>query len=260
MSGGLADRIVGAESGGNATAKNPRSSATGAGQFIEGTWLDMIGRYRPDLAGLGREQVLGLRNDPSLSRQMTQAYADENGQKLQAAGVPVNDGSKYLAHFAGPQGAINTLSADPSTPVSQILDAKQVAANPFVRPMTAGQLVDWASRKVGGSAPTMTMPAEGGPAASGKLGLSGVEAVPYGYSLAAPAAKPTSDGAKDDGPDVASILKLMAGDNGLAALAQQTGSAPAAVPSAPPMVPLQRRAVPFDRDAFLALLTRPPAR
>ena len=256
MSGGLADRIVGAESGGNATAKNPRSSASGAGQFIEGTWLDMIGRYRPDLAGLGREQVLGLRNDPSLSRQMTQAYADENGQKLQAAGLPVNDGSKYLAHFAGPRGAINTLSADPSTPVPQVLDARQVAANPFVRSMTAGQLVDWAARKVGGSAPTMTMPAEGAPAASGKLGLSGVESVPYGYSLPPSAARPTPDAKKDDGLDVASILKLVSGDGGLASLAQPSAAAPSPAPIAPPMVPPQRRAVPFDRDAFLALLRR----
>lgn len=33
----LEDQIIGAESGGNPTAKNPRSSATGAGQFIDST-------------------------------------------------------------------------------------------------------------------------------------------------------------------------------------------------------------------------------
>lgn len=251
MSGGLADRIVGAESGGNATAKNPRSSATGAGQFIEGTWLDMIGRYRPDLAGLPRDQVLGLRNDPALSRAMTQAYADENGQKLQAAGVPVNDGSKYLAHFAGPQGAINTLSADPSTPVSRVLDAKQIAANPFVQSMTAGQLADWAARKVGGSAPTMTMPVEGAPAASGRFGFSGIEP-----SATSAPTMTTPEAKKDEGLDVASILKLVAGEKGLASLAAPAGGGATAAPAPPPMVPPQRRAIPFDRDAYLALLTR----
>ncbi|MEN3238950.1 hypothetical protein PUR29_36555, partial [Methylobacterium ajmalii] len=113
-SGNLSDRIVGAESGGNATAKNPRSSATGAGQFIDGTWLDMVRRYRPDLAGLPRDQVLALRNDAGLSREMVGHYADENGAKLRAAGLPDTDGSRYLAHFAGPAGARAVLSADPS--------------------------------------------------------------------------------------------------------------------------------------------------
>ena len=35
----LTDKIVHVESGGSATAKNPLSSATGAGQFIKSTWL-----------------------------------------------------------------------------------------------------------------------------------------------------------------------------------------------------------------------------
>ncbi|MCG5245306.1 hypothetical protein [Methylorubrum extorquens] len=46
----------------------------------------------------------------------------------------------------------------------------------------------------------------------------------------------------------------MAGDGGLASMAQPVGATPAAAPSAPPMVPPQRRAVPFDRDAYLAQL------
>lgn len=158
MAGLLKDRIIGAESGGNATAKNPRSSATGAGQFIEGTWLDMIGKHRPDLAGLPRDQVLALRNDPALSRQMTQAYADENAAGLRAAGLPVNDGTQYLAHFAGLGGARSALSSDPSTPIANVLPADSIQANPFLQGWTAGQLVDWSARKVGSAAPAMTMP------------------------------------------------------------------------------------------------------
>ena len=76
----LVDRIVGAESGGNPAARNPRSSAMGAGQFISSTWLDMIRRHRPDLAAsLSRDEQLALRADPTLSRTLTQAYADEKG-------------------------------------------------------------------------------------------------------------------------------------------------------------------------------------
>jgi len=47
---GLIDSIIGAESGGDPNAKNPNSSATGAGQFISSTWLDTIKAARPDLA------------------------------------------------------------------------------------------------------------------------------------------------------------------------------------------------------------------
>lgn len=66
------DRIIGVESGGRADAKNPKSSATGAGQFISSTWLGMMKKYRPDLmAGKSNEEVLALRNDPVLSREMT---------------------------------------------------------------------------------------------------------------------------------------------------------------------------------------------
>ena len=38
----VASRIVFAESSGDPLAKNERSSATGAGQFLEATWLDLI--------------------------------------------------------------------------------------------------------------------------------------------------------------------------------------------------------------------------
>ncbi len=106
---------------------------------------------------------------------------------------------------------------------------------------------------LGGDA-AMTMPAEASatPAASGRFGFSGIEpSASSSPTMATPAAEK-----KDDGPDVASILKLMAGDGGLGAMAQPVAAQAPAVPSAPPMVPLQRRAVPFDRDAYLAQLRR----
>ena len=45
----VVERIIGVESTGNRNAKNSRSSATGLGQFLDETWLDLIRRYRPDL-------------------------------------------------------------------------------------------------------------------------------------------------------------------------------------------------------------------
>ncbi len=54
----LTDRIIHVESGGSATAKNPLSTATGLGQFIESTWVRMMNTYRQ--AGVARVYWLNL--------------------------------------------------------------------------------------------------------------------------------------------------------------------------------------------------------
>lgn len=154
---GLVDSIIGAESGGDPNAKNPTSSASGLGQFIDSTWLSTIKQHRPDLAqGQSDSDLLALKSDPQLSREMTAAYAADNGAILSKAGLPVTPGTTYLAHFAGPQGAVKVLSADPNASVGDILGPAAVNANPFLRGMTAGDLQAWADRKMGGSSPVRT--------------------------------------------------------------------------------------------------------
>jgi hypothetical protein len=151
---GLVDNIIGVESGGNPNATNPNSSASGLGQFIDSTWLSTIKQARPDLAeGKSDAELLALKSDPALSRQMTEAYANQNQAILSKAGVPVTPGSTYLAHFAGPGGAVKVLQADPNAPVESILGDAAVKANPFLRGMTASSLQAWADRKMGGSSP-----------------------------------------------------------------------------------------------------------
>lgn len=155
----LVDSIISAESGGDPNAKNPNSSATGAGQFINSTWLDTIKAARPDLAqGKSDDELLALRSDPQLSREMTEAYAAQNGAILAKAGHPVTPGNTYLAHFAGPQGAVSVLNADPTAPVSSVLTPAAVKANPFLQGMTVGDLRAWADRKVGGAQPAQAAP------------------------------------------------------------------------------------------------------
>jgi hypothetical protein len=154
---GLVDSIIGVESGGNPNATNPNSSASGLGQFIDSTWLSTIKQARPDLAqGKSDSELLALKTDPDLSRQMTEAYANQNQAILSKAGVPVTPGSTYLAHFAGPGGAVKVLQADPNAPVETILGEAAVKANPFLRGMTASGLQAWADRKMGGSSPQPT--------------------------------------------------------------------------------------------------------
>ncbi len=154
----LSDLIIGAESGGQANARNPRSSAYGAGQFIESTWLDTLRRHRPDLASLPRDQQLALRGDPALSKQMTDAYAQDNAGHLKTAGFDPTPGNAYLAHFAGPTGAVKVLQANPTTPVMDILGGAATQANPFLKNMTAGDLRSWADRKMGAPIPPMPIP------------------------------------------------------------------------------------------------------
>jgi len=160
---GLIDSIIGAESGGDPNAKNPNSSASGAGQFIDSTWLSMLAKHRPDLAGSPQE-LLALKSDPQLSRAMTEAYAADNGQILSKAGVPVTPGTTYLAHFAGPQGAVSVLQADPNAPVSDVLGAAAVKANPFLKGMTVSGLQAWADKKMG-AAPAVAAATNPAPAA-----------------------------------------------------------------------------------------------
>lgn len=148
--GSIVDRIVGVESGGNPNAKNPQSSATGLGQFIESTWLKMFKQYFPDrAAGMTNAAILAMRTDAAMSRQMVELYARENAQVLQAAGLAVTDASVYLAHFLGPGGAKALLSATPDTPTSQILGQDQISANQSIlQGKTAADVLAWAERKM----------------------------------------------------------------------------------------------------------------
>jgi murein DD-endopeptidase MepM/ murein hydrolase activator NlpD len=147
----LVSRIIRVESAGDARAKNPLSTATGLGQFIESTWLRMMRTYRPDLfRSLSREDLLALRFDPELSREMVANLARESEAKLKAYGHQVTAGRLYLAHFLGVDGANRVLSADPAAPVETVVDPGVVPANPFLKGMTAADIVNWAERKMRG--------------------------------------------------------------------------------------------------------------
>lgn len=147
----LVDRIIGAESGGDAEARNPMSSATGPGQFIASTWMETVRRHRPDLVrGRTNEEILALRTDPALARDMTAALTADNAAYLGARGHAATPGNIYLAHFAGPAGAAALLGSDPDASAASILGEAVIDANPFLRGMSAGDVVAWASGKMGG--------------------------------------------------------------------------------------------------------------
>jgi hypothetical protein len=181
----LSDRIITVESGGDPNATNPNSSATGAGQFINSTWLTMIRQNRPDLAqGKSDQEILAMRSDPALSKEMVDAYAANNSAILQKNGLPVTPGTTYLAHFAGPGGAVKVLQADPNAMAGDVLGPAVVRANPFLAKMTARDLQAWADRKMGGSSP-QPQPAQAAPASPPGAPLN---LAPQGLLAQAPAA------------------------------------------------------------------------
>jgi hypothetical protein len=154
----VARRIVVAESTGDQLAKNDRSSATGAGQFLEATWLDVIRRARPDLAGRPQKDILELRHDPDLSREIVSRFARRNAAMLASHHLPVTAGTIYLSHFAGGAGAVTVLTA-PGYADAAMTMAKAdatgrttremiVKANPFLERFTVADLRRWADRKM----------------------------------------------------------------------------------------------------------------
>ncbi|MEP3348236.1 MAG: peptidoglycan DD-metalloendopeptidase family protein [Litoreibacter sp.] len=145
----LVNQIIRVESAGNARAKNSRSSATGLGQFISSTWIRMMKTYRPDLAStMSREELLKLRFDPTLSREMVTNLAREGEAYLRARGHGISAGRLYLCHFLGAQGAHVALSAPDQALILDVMGAGVIKANPFLKGRDIRWVKDWAERKM----------------------------------------------------------------------------------------------------------------
>lgn len=144
------------------------SSAVGNGQFINSTWLQMVKQVRPDLAqGKSDADLLAMRSDPTLSKQVTAAYAQVNAHALDAAGLPVNGATLAMAHKLGPGGAQAVLKADPNAKMTSILPPKVIAANPQLKDMTAGQYAQGLAKWFG------TNPISAGTSAADTAALTG---------------------------------------------------------------------------------------
>jgi hypothetical protein len=131
-------RIVGRESGGDLTAKNPMSTASGRYQFLDGTFEGLL-KTHPELAA-----IPGInKNDPRVMA----AFTADNAKELQAGlGRDPSKTDLSAAHFFGAQGAIKFLSQDPSTPINQVFGPSVLNANKSVllnkdgSPKTVGEV------------------------------------------------------------------------------------------------------------------------
>ncbi|MCJ8159927.1 hypothetical protein [Sphingomonas sp. LaA6.9] len=137
-----------AESSGDDGARNPLSSATGRYQFTNGTWLSFYKR-RFGTGGLTDAQILAKRSDGATQDALMDDLTAYNATILARAGAPETAGNLYLLHFAGEDGGMKILRAAADTPIEQVLPPRAIAANPFLKGKSAGDVVDWAHRKMG---------------------------------------------------------------------------------------------------------------
>jgi len=136
------DRLMAAESGGRSTAKNPRSSALGAFQFIKSTFLEVTRRHFPtEVAGLSEQEILHLRTDRDFSRRAAAAFSKDNLRYLKERGHDPTFAQLRLAFLLGPTDAAQILQARQDTPITQVLSAPVVKANPFMRRMSVADLL-----------------------------------------------------------------------------------------------------------------------
>ncbi len=131
------DRLMGAESGGQAQAKNPRSSALGTFQFIKSTFLEIARRHFPrEVQGFVEDKILELRTDPQFARRAAAAFCRDNIGHLQAQGLEPTFADLRLAFLLGPSDAARVLKAKPETAAVQLLSPAVIKANPFMLRMT----------------------------------------------------------------------------------------------------------------------------
>jgi hypothetical protein len=135
-------------------------SATGAGQFLDDTWVEAVRRHRRDLIqGRSDKELLELRRDTELAREIVTRLVEQYATMLSKRRLPITPGSLYLTYFAGSAGAVALLSGAENADAASLMASadltgrttreKLVSANPFLKVLTVGDLKTWADHKMG---------------------------------------------------------------------------------------------------------------
>jgi hypothetical protein len=133
-------RLAQIESGGNANAKNPNSSAEGLFQITDATWKAYGGG--PDRTNVAEQ------------RRIAEAIAADAAKELTPVlGRPPTQGELYLAHQQGIGGAKKLLS-NPNALAVDVVGYKEVVNNGGAPGMTAGQFAQKWIGKFEGTEPS----------------------------------------------------------------------------------------------------------
>ncbi len=124
-------RLGGKESGGDPTARNPNSTATGTYQFIDDTWNRIAATPEGQQAGL----TLDGRTDPRQQEVAAGILTRQNAAALEAANIPVTEKTAYLAHFLGAPMAVKMLTSSPAASAADVApEAARSNRSVFYRP------------------------------------------------------------------------------------------------------------------------------
>lgn len=137
------NRGIQIESAGKLKAKASTSTALGLFQFLNASWLDIIGKHRADLEeDRTRAQLLALRTDPTVAIELGARLWEDNAAAL---GGGFTDGDLYLAHFLGIGTARKFIRARANASAAAIAGAAAVNANrSILAGKTVGQVRAWA--------------------------------------------------------------------------------------------------------------------
>lgn len=146
----LLDRIAMVESGGNINARSPTplSSAQGLFGFTDAAF-QQVKQDNPDLAHVTKEQ---WSVNPELQRTFADRLKKFHEGVLTKQGFEPNPVNIYANWHFGSGGGPKFLKSAPDTRMEDILDPVAIAANPHLQGKTQGQIYEWITKKMNGSA------------------------------------------------------------------------------------------------------------
>ena len=133
-------------------ATSATSSATGPAQITDATWLRFMQTKHPEMINdpSRLKEMYDLRKDPSMASEGMEWYLGVIGNNLQRHGKPINDATLYLGYFAGEQGVVDLINADPNASAESILGKEAIKANKAVlEGKTVAEVLAWAGKKTG---------------------------------------------------------------------------------------------------------------
>jgi hypothetical protein len=134
----VALRIARAESAMSPAAQARTSTAGGLFQVVDSTWKEFGG-------------APGKKLDADENIRVGTDIIAKNAQTLKSfLNRDPRPAEVYAAHYFGPSGARSFLSADPNTPIVDILGKSAVQANPNLRGKNVGQVLAQLETKMGG--------------------------------------------------------------------------------------------------------------